>query len=66
MYVYFWPLAETFGLWRVCFPPCLRLERPAVLPCVAQTGVVSPVGGDQAPGITRLWSLEGSLSSLSR
>src|SRR6056300_1323716 len=30
-----------------------RLERPAVLPCVAQTGVVSPVGGDQAPGITR-------------
>ena len=26
-----------------------RLERPAVLPCVAQTGVVSPVGGDQAP-----------------
>ena len=30
-----------------------RLERPAVLPCVAQTGVVSPVGGDQAHGITR-------------
>jgi len=26
-----------------------RLERPVVLPCVAQTGVVSPVGGDQAP-----------------
>ena len=26
-----------------------RLERPAVLPCVAQTGMVSPVGGDQAP-----------------
>jgi len=26
-----------------------RLERPAVLLCVAQTGVVSPVGGDQAP-----------------
>jgi len=25
-----------------------RLERPAVLPCVAQTGVLSPVGGDQA------------------
>ena len=24
-----------------------------MLPCVAQTGVVSPVGGDQAPGITR-------------
>ena len=29
------------------------MERPAVLPCVAQTGVVSPVGGDQVLGITR-------------
>jgi len=39
-----------------------RLERPAVLPCVAQTGVVSPVGGDQAPRY-HPWGLQFSSSS---
>jgi len=54
-----WTVSETVLGWGsrplVFFARYLagRLERPAVLPCVAQTGVVSPVGGDQAPGITR-------------
>ena len=38
---------SVVGLIRLCAPSG-RLERPAVLFCVAQTDMVSPVGGEQA------------------